>query len=75
MPRPELLDPKGKATLLGLHNLGFDPIEAVRIGKQIELRLEAEDHDSASEYINNACKKLLVNSIIEQYHFELQEVK
>lgn len=75
MPRPELLDPKGKATLLGLHNLGFDPIKTVRMGKQIELRLEAEDYDSASEYINNACKKLLVNPIIEQYHFELQEVK
>ncbi len=75
MPRPELLDPQGKATLLGLHNLGFEPIEQVRIGKQVELRLEAESQESASEYVNNACKKLLVNPIIEQYYFELQEIQ
>jgi len=74
MPRPELLDPKGKATLLGLHNLGFNPIKTVRIGKQIELHLEAEDADKADEQIHTACKKLLVNPVIEQYYFELEEL-
>ncbi|MEL6634102.1 MAG: phosphoribosylformylglycinamidine synthase subunit PurS, partial [Bacteroidota bacterium] len=37
MPRAEILDPQGKATQLGLHNLGLDQIHDVRIGKRIEL--------------------------------------
>jgi phosphoribosylformylglycinamidine synthase len=72
MPRPELLDPQGKATLLGLHNLGFADISQARIGKRIELSVEADTEAQAKELVEAACKKLLANPVIDQYHFELK---
>ncbi|GAB4404052.1 MAG: phosphoribosylformylglycinamidine synthase subunit PurS [Bacteroidia bacterium] len=72
MPRPEILDPQGKATLLGLHNLGFDSIETARIGKRIEVALDARDEADAAATVDEACRKLLANLVIERYSFELQ---
>lgn len=71
MPREEILDPQGKATLSGLHNLGFDNIDQVRIGKRIEIEIEAASREMAEASVNEACKKLLANTVIEQYEFEL----
>lgn len=73
MPRSEILDPQGKATLQGLNKLGFTGIQDARIGKRIELRIEAADRDSAAEQLKSACVRLLANPVVEQYHFELQE--
>jgi phosphoribosylformylglycinamidine synthase PurS subunit len=74
MPRPEILDPQGKATVLGLHNLGFDQIDEVRIGKRIELVVEASSKEVAVEQVESACKKLLANTVIETYQFDLREL-
>ena len=74
MPRPEILDPQGKATLHGLHNLGFGQVEQVRIGKQIEVTVEADDAEAAKSSLDEACRKLLANPVIEQYRFELEAV-
>lgn len=71
MPRPEILDPQGKATLHGLHNLGFAQVEAVRIGKQVEVTVEAATEEAAKSTLDDACRKLLSNPVIEQYHFDL----
>jgi phosphoribosylformylglycinamidine synthase len=72
MPRIGILDPQGKATEAGLHQLGFDRIEKVRIGKQIQFELEAESEQEATEKTEGACKKLLANLIMESYTFEIQ---
>lgn len=72
MPRPEILDPQGKATLHGLHNLGFSQMEQVRIGKRIELGLEADDEQAARAAIEEACRKLLANPIVEQFRYEFK---
>ncbi len=72
MPRPEILDPQGKATLLGLHNLGMSDMEEVRIGKRIELTLTAPDEATAQSQLEEACRKLLANTVIEQFTYELQ---
>ncbi len=74
MPRPEILDPQGKATLHGLHSLSFSQVEQVRIGKQLEVTLEADDADAARQSLDEACRKLLVNPVIEQYQFEITAV-
>ena len=74
MPRPELLDPQGKATTLGLKNLGLDNIEDLRIGKRVHLDLEAGSRDEAEAKVDDACKKLLANLIMESYEFELEEL-
>ncbi|ARS36561.1 phosphoribosylformylglycinamidine synthase subunit PurS [Pontibacter actiniarum] len=73
MPRPELLDPQGKAVLLGLEHLGLDQVDDVRIGKHITLNLEAETEDIAREKVEKACSKLLANLIMESYTFELKQ--
>ncbi|WP_018479641.1 phosphoribosylformylglycinamidine synthase subunit PurS [Pontibacter roseus] len=73
MPRPELLDPQGKAVLLGLEHLGLDQVDDVRIGKHITLQLEAENEEIAREKVEKACSKLLANLIMESYTYELQQ--
>lgn len=71
MPRPELLDPQGKAVMLGLEHLGLERVADVRIGKHIRLNLEAETEQLAQEKVELACKKLLANLIMESYTFQL----
>lgn len=73
MPRPELLDPQGKAVLLGLEHLGLDQVNDVRIGKHITLQLEAETEEIAREKVEKACNKLLANLIMESFTYELQQ--
>lgn len=72
MPRKEILDPQGKATLLGLHNLGYGQVSQVRIGKQVELELDAENQAAAEALVEETCKKLLANPVIEQYDYKLE---
>lgn len=71
MPRPELLDPQGKAVMLGLEHLGLEQVADVRIGKHIRLALEAESEQAAQEKVEQACKKLLANLIMESYSYRL----
>ena len=73
MPLKALLDPQGKAVTGSMKNLGLPEIENVRIGKHITLELEAASKDAAKEKVDEACKKLLANQIMESYVFELFE--
>jgi phosphoribosylformylglycinamidine synthase PurS subunit len=73
MPRQSILDPQGKATESGLHQLGFNDIHQVRIGKRIEFQLEAADEQTARELADGACRKLLANLIMESYRYEILE--
>lgn len=73
MPLKEILDPQGKAVLLGLKNLAISNIEDCRIGRHIELLIEAESASQAEEKVNSACKQLLANLIMEEYSFTLSE--
>ena len=74
MPLEALLDPAGKAVSAGMKNLGLDAIDGVRIGKHIHLHVEAENREAATTMVDEACKKLLANPIMESYRFELAEV-
>ena len=67
MPLTNLLDPQGKAVLGGLASLGIAGIQDARIGKQIDLTIEADNADAAREKANDAAKKLLANAVMEQY--------
>ncbi|MDX1407220.1 MAG: phosphoribosylformylglycinamidine synthase subunit PurS [Saprospiraceae bacterium] len=71
MPHKELLDPQGKTVAKNMHNLEIDGVDSVRIGKHIELTLEANDADEARIKVETACKKLLANVIMETYTYEL----
>ena len=67
MPLKELLDPQGKAVMGGLSNLGMKKIEDVRIGKHIQLHIEAADAAEAKEIAEEASQKLLANPVMEEY--------
>lgn len=71
MPLNELLDPQGKAVMNGLSNMGFQGITNVRIGKRILIELEAENEKITNSIIDDACKKLLANMIVESYEFKV----
>ena len=71
MPKKELLDPQGKAVMLGLEHLGLNSVQDVRVGKHITVQLEAENEAEAKVKVEDACKKLLANLIMESYRFEL----
>lgn len=71
--RPSVLDPAGVAVGEGIHSLGYDTVEDVRIGKYIELSLGARDENSARQMLDEICDRLLANPVIENYRFELEE--
>lgn len=75
MPLEALLDPQGKAVTGSMSNIGLPEIKNVRMGKHITLAIDAADHKTAEGKVNEACKKLLCNEIMEYYHFSLEETK
>jgi phosphoribosylformylglycinamidine synthase PurS subunit len=75
MPLEALLDPQGKAVTSSMKNLGLDEITNVRIGKHISLHVRAESREVAEQKVHEACKRLLVNQIMEQYSFSLSELQ
>ncbi|KAA9039189.1 phosphoribosylformylglycinamidine synthase subunit PurS [Ginsengibacter hankyongi] len=71
MPLKELLDPQGKAVMGGLSNLGLKNIEDVRIGKHIQLSIEADNAVEAKQIAEEASKKLLANQVMEEYTIQI----
>lgn len=67
MPLKELLDPQGKAVMGGLSNLGLKNIDDVRIGKHIQLNIEATTKEEAISTAYEAAKKLLANPVMEEF--------
>lgn len=70
--RPTVSDPQGQTILGGLHQLGFDSVQTVRVGKYMEITIEADSDSAASDQIRDMCDKLLANPVIEDYRFDLQ---
>ncbi len=73
MPKKEVLDPQGKAVARSLQALGFTEVGEVRVGKLIELELQADDRRQAAERTEAMCRKLLANGVIEDFSFEIEE--
>ena len=72
--RPSVLDPAGTAIESGLKQLGYAEVESVRIGKYIEMQLTADDETQAKQHLDEMCDRLLANTVIENYRFELSEL-
>lgn len=73
--RKSILDPQGKAVEHSLVSLGYDKIKDTRIGKYIELKIETSSAEEAKIITDAACKKLLANPVMEDYNFEIEEIK
>ncbi len=67
-----VLDPQGKAISHALDALGFTGVDQVRQGKLIEVELSEADEARAREQVTQMCERLLANTVIENYEFELQ---
>jgi len=66
-----VLDPQGKAIQGTLGHLGFDGVKDVRQGKFIEVEINETDKAKAEDAVKQMCEKLLANTVIENYRFEL----
>ncbi|MBK8701396.1 MAG: phosphoribosylformylglycinamidine synthase subunit PurS [Saprospiraceae bacterium] len=71
MPLKELLDPQGKTVGKNMHHIGIEGIQDVRIGKHIQLVLEAASEADAREEVEKACTRILINPIMEAYSYHL----
>ncbi len=74
MPLKALLDPQGEAVKKGVLKLGFKGVDSVRVGKHIEVEIEAKDKDFAEKQIDSICQKLLSNPISESYQFRINKI-
>jgi phosphoribosylformylglycinamidine synthase PurS subunit len=70
--KPTVNDPQGLTIKGALHNLGFGSVEDVRAGKYIEVRIAEKDIVAARKQVDEMCRKLLANPVIENYYFELE---
>jgi phosphoribosylformylglycinamidine synthase len=72
--RKQILDVQGKTVEQALHSLDFTNFHNVHIGKYVELTVEAPDRAMAQAQVEEACRKLIANPIMEDFHVELSEV-
>ena len=73
--RKGILDVQGKAVENALHSIDFQMINKVRIGKFVEMTVDAEDSAEALAIVKDASNKLIANPIIEDFHIEILENK
>ena len=71
MPKAGISDPQGQAIERALPGLGFAGIDGVRVGRRIELTVEASDARAAEKAVHTACDRILANPVIEDYRITL----
>ena len=73
VPKPVVNDPQGVTVRQGLNALGFREVADVRVGKYIEVRLDGDSAEDARRRVDEMCRQLLANQVIEDYRFEIEE--
>lgn len=71
--KPVVLDPQGKSVLSALANLGFEGVRDARVGKLIELRIRDGSAESVRSRVDEMCRKLLSNPVIEDFIVDIEE--
>lgn len=72
--RKSILDPQGKAVHHALESLGMNSVQEVRIGKFIEVIINAKHKEEAEQITEQACKKLLANPVMEDFTFSVEKL-
>ena len=67
-----VLDPQGKAVQHSLVSLGYGEVSDVRLGKYVEVKLDGTDKEKAKADVKEMCEKLLANTVIEDYRFDIE---
>lgn len=70
--KESVLDPQGATVQGALHSLGFSEVESLRIGKFMEIELDTDNREEAEQRLKVMCEKLLANTVVEDYRFELE---
>ena len=73
--RKGVLDPQGVAVEKAAHQLGFTKVRNVRVGKYITMEIEAESPEEVKREVEEMAKKFLVNPVIEEYTYQIEEVE
>ena len=75
--KPSVLDPQGVAVSDALKNMGYQQVESLRLGKYMELKLKdtGQGKTGAEAQVEEMCKKLLANVVIEHFEFNLEKIK
>ena len=71
--KPVVLDPQGKSVLSALTNLGFDEVHDARVGKLIELRVKDGSAENVRKRVDEMCRKILSNPVIEDFVVNVEE--
>jgi phosphoribosylformylglycinamidine synthase PurS subunit len=72
-PKKAILDPQGKAVARSLHALDYAEVTDVRVGKYLEVRLSGLPRAQAEQRVEEMCRRLLANLVIEDFRFEIGE--
>lgn len=72
--RSSVLDPAGTAVQSGIKQMGYPDVEGVRIGKYVEMNLQAQDEAEAKTQLDRICDRILANPVIENYRFEIEQL-
>jgi len=72
--RKSILDPQGKAVEHGVHSLGYTKVKNVRIGKYVELNVDAPTEQEAERITKEVSEKLLTNPVMEDFTFTVEKI-
>jgi phosphoribosylformylglycinamidine synthase len=72
-PKKAVLDPQGKTVQNALEHMGYKGVQAVHVGKYLEVELQGSDKDAARQQMDAACRKFLTNPVIEDFHLEIAD--
>jgi phosphoribosylformylglycinamidine synthase PurS subunit len=71
-PKKAVLDPQGKTVQNALEHMGYQGVQAVHVGKYLEIELAGSDAEGARKSLDEACHKFLSNPVIEDYRLEVE---
>jgi phosphoribosylformylglycinamidine synthase subunit PurS len=71
-PKKAVLDPQGKTVQNALEHMGYSGIQAVHVGKYLEVEIAAGDKETARKQMDEACHRFLSNPVIEDYKLEVE---
>jgi phosphoribosylformylglycinamidine synthase len=72
-PKPDILDPQGKAVASALHDLGYNEVGEIRIGRYVTLELEGASESHTRARLEEMCRRLLANINVETFKIEIGE--
>ena len=74
-PKKTVSDPQGLTIKHALESLSYQDLEEVRVGKLITIKINSKDKEKIKQRVDQMCRKLLANPIIESYSFKIEKIK